>query len=284
MGYSRVPIDDTAFAEVAQHFDYDPDLPLHNRVIRTETHDGRELPYSTDKVEFGSIQGQRVIGYFAYPRTEDGPFPAVILLHGYNGFRGSQDSWSRSWLDTLARQGYCVLAIDQFGYGERLLPDDRAMLFFGNIGPRQKLDLVRQHIVDVRRSIDFLQDRPEVDDSRIVLMGASMGGYNACLAAGVDHRPCGAALVITGAWPPDIGTDDPHGRYGHTLNFAPRIRAACLLVYSLHDGRELGEELFAFLPEPKQASWVDSDDHVILFEDHRDDVLHWLGEHGATPG
>ena len=76
----------------------------------------------TDKVRFLSIHDQEVVGYFAFQRdTTDTRYPTVILLHGNNRYRGSQDTWTRSWLDILARAGYCVLAIDQYGYGDRFV-------------------------------------------------------------------------------------------------------------------------------------------------------------------
>ncbi|MFH1570246.1 MAG: alpha/beta fold hydrolase [Gemmatimonadota bacterium] len=273
---NRTPVDDDAFAAIAEHFAYDADLPLQARVLSTQTHDGRELPYLTDKVRFRSVCDQEVVGYFAYPREAAGQrVPAVVLLHGMNRYRGSQDTWTRTWLDLLAREGYCVLAIDQYGYGERLVPD-QAMIFFSDIRPREGLDMLRQQVVDVRRALDFVRSRPEVDPARVALMGESMGGYHACLAAGLESRIAGLVLVVTGAWPAGAATADPHWRCGHTLNFAPRITTPVLMVYSVHDGREAGQELFDHLPEPRDFVWHDIDDHVILVQDQRPDILPWL--------
>ena len=272
---NRTPVDDAIFAQIADWYAYDATLPLRSEIISTQTHDGRELPYLTDKVRFRSIHDQEVVGYFAYQRdTTDTRYPTVILLHGNNRYRGSQDTWTRSWLDILARSGYCVLAIDQYGYGDRFVTGKAHKM-----GPYERRDWARQHVVDVRRALDYVSSRTEVDTTRIGLMGESMGGSNACLTAGLEERLATVVLVITGAWPWGVPTDDPVRMGRHTLNFAPRIGAPTLMVYSKYDGVELGQELYDHLLEPKRIIWHDIDDHVILVEDQKLDILNWFKEH-----
>lgn len=277
---NRTPVDDTGFARIAAGYAYDRDLPLQVEVLSTQTHDGRELPYLTDKVRFRSIHEQVVVGYFAYPReAPDRGSPAVLLLHGFNRFRGIQDTWCRAWLDILAREGYCVLAIDQHGFGERLIPDRDLIFINPDLGPDERRATVRQKVVDARRAIDYLHSRVEVDTGRIGLMGQSMGGFVSCLTAGLEDRLAAVVLDIATAWPVDKATDDPLARLWHTLNFAPRISAPVLMVYSKHDGVEAGQELFDALPEPRHIIWHDADDHVILVEDERADAVEWFARH-----
>ena len=45
--------------------------------------------------------------------------PAVLLLHGANDFWGKNEDWSLEWMDILAREGWCVLVADFYGFGER---------------------------------------------------------------------------------------------------------------------------------------------------------------------
>lgn len=273
----RIPVGQEQFAAFATWYAYDADLPLRAEVLSTQTHDGRELPYLTDKVHFRSIHDQVVVGYFARPKSADSlRAPVVILLHGNNRYRGSQDTWTRTWLDLLTRAGYCALAIDQYGYGERFVPG-KAPDFFGEMGPHEVRDVLRQQVVDARRAIDYVRSRPEADTTRIVLMGESMGGLVTCLAAGIESRLAGVVMVVTGAW--GGATDDPFWGPLHPLNFAPRISAPSLMVYSKHDGVELGQELYDHLPEPRAIIWHDINDHVILVEDQKPGILAWLAEH-----
>ena len=274
---NRTPVDDEAFSLIADYFEYDRSLPLREEVISTQTHDGRALPYLTDKVHFRSIRDEAVIGYFAYQRdSSDTKYPTVILLHGNNRYRGSQDDWTPSWLDVLAREGYCVLAMDQYGYGDRFVTG-KAPSFVGNMGPYEKRDVTIQWVVDARRAIDYLHTRSEVDTNRVALMGSSLGGLVSCLAAGLESRLKSVVLVSTFSRPRDGATDDRFLRLSHMLNFAPRIKASVLMVSATQDGVENCKELFQVLPEPKKIMWHESE-HVILMDEYKADVSEWLSQ------
>ena len=237
------------------------------------------LDYLIDKVAFQSIHDEVVTGYFAYQKDEGSQsHPSVILLHGNNGFQGTNHIWGNRWLDTLARAGYCVLAIDSYGFGERLVPHKPEFSFF-TIGPYEFREMITQHVVDVRRTIDFLYTRSEVDTTRIAVMGESMGSWQATLVAGLENRLKTAVLVVGGAsqW----RTDDPFYGASHTLNFASRIRIPILMVNATKDEYKepgLAEELFAALSEPKKLVWHDSE-HVILVEDQQKSIMPWFKEH-----
>jgi dienelactone hydrolase len=274
---NRTPVGDEAFSLIADYFGYDRSLPLRAEVISTQTHDGRELPYLTDKVHFRSIRDEIVVGYFAYQRDSTAThYPTIILLHGNNRYRGSQDDWTTSWLDVLAREGYCVLAIDQYGYGDRFITG-KAPNFVGNMGPYEKRDVTIEWVVDARRAIDYLHTRSEVDTNRVALMGCSLGGLVSCLTAGLESRLKSVVLVSTGSWPKDGATDDHVLRLGHMLNFAPRIKASVLMESATQDGVENGKELFQLLPEPKKIMWHESE-HVILMDEYKADVIQWLSQ------
>ena len=279
-GINRNPVDDPAFFEIAAYYEYDRPLPLLAEVLSTQTHDGRQLPYFTDKLHFRSIHDETVNGYFTYPRdTTATRYPTIVLLHSNNRYRGSHDTWTTTWLDTLSRQGYCVLAIDQYGFGERFLPD-KAPDFYGDLGPYETRDVTIQHVVDARRAIDYLYTRSEVDTTRIALMGESMGSYNSCLVAGLEERLATTVLVVAGPWPSGA-TDDPLLGIGHMLNFASRISNPVLMVNAADDEyttRGEVEELHAVITAPKKLVWHSSE-HAILVRDQIPDILLWFDEH-----
>jgi dienelactone hydrolase len=209
----------------------------------------------------------------------------VVLLHGWNVFRGIHGSWTTPWLDMLARAGYCVLAIDQYGFGERFVSRDDAPgpPFLGGIKdlPEEVVCEARDHTVqqvkDARRCLDYLAGRDEVDANRVALMGQSLGAYNACLTAGLEDRLAAAVLIVLGCWPAG-STTDPVLQVGHTMNFAPRISCPVLMVSATDDvgaTREEAQAVFAAFPTAKQIVWHESE-HVILVEDQRPEINHWL--------
>ena len=60
----------------------------------------------------------RVFAYYAKPATGDGPFPAVLCVHGGGG--KAFQAWAEHW----AKRGYCALAMDLAGHGPKgRLPD-----------------------------------------------------------------------------------------------------------------------------------------------------------------
>jgi dienelactone hydrolase len=130
----------------------------------------------------------RVFAYYARPKG-DGPFPAMVLLHGGGGkaFR----EWATLWAD----RGYCALAMDLAGKGPdgKPLPDggpDQADgEKFRDFGPGEVKDMWTYHAVAAAiRGYSLLAGRPEVDKSRIGVTGISWGGYLTCIVAGVDAR------------------------------------------------------------------------------------------------
>ena len=259
---NRQPVSEEVFATIADHYGYDQSQPLDTSVIGVWPH---RLPYIIEKVEFSSIHNERVPAYFTHPKNSTATrYPAVLLLHGANDFWGKNGDWEREWMDILAREGWCVLVADFYGFGERKKAGQVAR---DNI----------QSVTDQRRGIDFLFSRPEVDTTKVALMGGSMGGYFGTLVAGLESRFTTVVLTVTGAWP-GVATDHAFARFSHTLNFAPRVSAPILMVNATGDGRELGEELYNAMPEPKQQIWYESE-HYLPPREYSEDILNWFHEH-----
>ncbi|MGL4554426.1 MAG: alpha/beta hydrolase family protein, partial [Gemmataceae bacterium] len=126
----------------------------------------------------------RVFAYYARP-AGDGPFPAVVLVHGGGG------KAFRPWAEHWARRGYCALAMDLAGHGPAgKLPDggpDQSDVT--KFGDRPDREMWSYHAVAaVIRGHTLLRSLPEVDPDRVALTGISWGGYLTCLVAGLDGR------------------------------------------------------------------------------------------------
>ena len=129
-----------------------------------------------------------------YPEERlSGPRPVVIVPYydvdtpaGLNfGGRNFQPLGVRSFAWLAAQQGYIAVAVRWFGesYGERY---DEAVA-----------NLARRHpgttglgkwVWDGSRLLDYLETIPEVDRSRIAMMGHSLGGKMTMYAAAMDSR------------------------------------------------------------------------------------------------
>ena len=136
----------------------------------------------------------RVFAYYGRP-VGDGPFPAVLLVHGGGG--KAFPAWSEHW----AKRGYVALAMDTAGCGPtgRLPdggPDQSDETKFHDFTTDTVRDMWTYHAVAaVLRGHGLLKARPEVDADRIAVTGISWGGYLTCIVAGLDSEHKAAVPV-----------------------------------------------------------------------------------------
>ena len=145
----------------------------------------REVKYSGEPL---AGKTTTVFAYYGKPATGNGPFPAVLLVHGGGGKAFS--AWAEHW----AKRGYCALAMDLGGNGPlgRLPdggPDQSDDTKFRDFNDATARDMWTYHAVaDVVLGHNLLRSLPEVDKNRIGVTGISWGGYLTCIVAGLDHR------------------------------------------------------------------------------------------------
>lgn len=143
------------------------------------------------RFSYASTNGQRVPALLFTPPGASAahPAPCLILLHGLGG---SKEMMSGMALDA-ARHGYASLAIDEYGQGER------GPLHTPQGEQAEALALtVRQTAVDVRRGIDYLATRPDINTKRVGLAGISLGAIIGTVASGVEPRIKAAVLISGG--------------------------------------------------------------------------------------
>ena len=116
-------------------------------------------------IEFANVSDQakpaRLLGYLARP-DGDGPFPAVVVLHGCNGFFGGYAEIA----DQLKSWGYVALLVDSFGPR--------------GLGARCGIGSPEQP-TDAYAALKYLSREPAVDAARIAVLGYSMGGESALI-------------------------------------------------------------------------------------------------------
>lgn len=141
-------------------------------------------------VTYKGAEGQSVPGIFM-TSAKPGPKPAVLLLHGLGGKKEDM----KPAAVVLASRGFSVLSIDAAGHGSRPMIDGK---------PVSQLDIEGMHhlagetVVDLRRAVDWLQTRPEVDKEKIGYLGVSMGGILGGVFVGEEPRIKAAVLWAAG--------------------------------------------------------------------------------------
>jgi predicted esterase len=116
----------------------------------------------------------------------------VIYMHGSGGNR-TQFLAPAGW---MASRGVIGLTLDS--------PEVRVTkpIAPGQPGLRRQRDLTVQAIVELRRAVDLLRSRRDVDPNRIAFVGWSYGARTGALLAGVEHRIGSFDLISGGAVPP----------------------------------------------------------------------------------
>lgn len=164
-------------------FDYDAKAPLDLQVASTEKKEG----YTLQELTYASPKGGRVPALLLIPDGQ-GPFPAVLVMHGAPGSLRAVQSEA----EALVKLGAVAVAISApFARGERL-ENPRDILRFDE---RDRADQI-QLIIDLRRAVDLLLSRPDVASDRIAYVGRSYGGAQGGLLAGVEKRIKAYALVV----------------------------------------------------------------------------------------
>jgi cephalosporin-C deacetylase-like acetyl esterase len=167
-------------------YDYDSSVPP---VVEQQTllEDDTMVEYS---LLLHSSNDELVPALLSVPKKNGGPFPVVILLHGYGGEK--EDMIEAA--EPLAQRGYAAVAIDAQYHGDRK-QEGRNMY---SADSDETIGAFVQTVVDVRRLIDHLETRDDLDGSRVGLVGGSMGALLGAIAAGVDGRIDVPVLVVGG--------------------------------------------------------------------------------------
>ena len=178
-----------ARADVMEFYKYDKTRPLHPQV--------RELSRNAEFVQYhvvyDSVNGEHVPALLNLPLNAKAPYPCVIAQHGYSGNKKDNLIFSLK----LARLGYAMFAIDAQYHGERKRQGKD--IFSLNI--IEDVKAIIQTVIDLRRALDYLETRPEIDSSRIGYVGISMGGVLGSIFSGVDERvKCPILIVGGGGW------------------------------------------------------------------------------------
>jgi dienelactone hydrolase len=183
--------------------------------------DFTRLKVSYKSLLSGAPYASDIRAWLFLPKGPVRPRPAIVCLHqtvpqGKNEPAGiaTPGYTNVPWLayaDYYARRGYVTLAPDTIGYGERTKGCYAEQSFeladaWPILQPRRAMTLLGLMLFDVTRAVDYLQARPDVDGSRIGVIGHSLGGILVNGVLGLEPRfrvgvaSCGYGIFRTDAF------------------------------------------------------------------------------------
>jgi dienelactone hydrolase len=192
----------SAASDPARWFDYDSSAPLALESGPVESIEG----VNVQEISYASPKGGRVSGYLVAP-PGTGPFAGIVFMHWGQGDR--TEFLSEAVL--FARAGAVSLMIDA-PYNR---PEGKPFAFVAQ--PEIERDSYVQLVIDLRRGVDLLVARPDVDRERIGYVGHSLGATWGGALAGLEKRV--AAYVLMGGLPSltDVLGDDRYARLLQSL-------------------------------------------------------------------
>lgn len=179
-------------------FDYDQQqaLDIHDKII--EEFDGGAL----HDITYTSPKGGPVAAYLIVP-TCKGPFAAVLFGHWGNGTRAEFIPEAKIYVRAGA-----VSLIPDYPW-DRPQPWHKTPDHFDK--PEVDREIEIQAVVDLRRGIDLLLARPDIDSKRLAYVGHSYGAQWGSILSAVDRRMKTSVLMAGVAEMADIllRSDDP---------------------------------------------------------------------------
>ena len=159
-----------------------------------------------EKVTYAVEPSERVPAFVLLPKSGPARHPAILCHHQHGGeFQAGKDGPaglgsdpSQHYAVELARRGYVTMVFDALCFNER--QDAAGRLKNGDYERYEAMYRIAEgksvqgkYVWDARRALDYLETRPEVDATRLGMIGHSLGGQETLFTAAIDTRIRAAA-------------------------------------------------------------------------------------------
>ena len=268
------PCSDEEYRFILRQLEYDR-LPLDWRIERVD----RSAPSWHDMtITFNAAYGrERMIAHLFLPKGVAPPYQVVVY-----------------WPNSEALEKRPFTGLEQRDFTEMILLSGRALMFpiyqgtyersYGQYldwfkEPYATADWIIHVCQDMRRSIDYLETRDDIDKEEIAYYGVSVGGVWGPMALAVEDR-FKTGILVSGGLPNDARVSattpaiDP-------LHHAPRVKVPVLMINGKEDPIAVSQRpMYDFLgtPEEHKHHQVYPDGSLLSSngDDFRKRVVGWL--------
>jgi eukaryotic-like serine/threonine-protein kinase len=234
--------------------------------------------WTKEKVTIDAGYGnQRLTMYLFLPKNVHAPYQTVLFFPSArvsNAGLHSEQLGDMQFVSYAIKSGRALAYPIYQGTYERVVP---VQAHPGEIGARER---VIQQSKEVRRTMDYLETRPDIDKTRIAYLGVSAGTAYGVIYAALEPRLKTIVFLDGGFFlnPPPAGMDQ--------VDFAPRIKKPVLMLNGRYD--------FTFSPDRSQVPLFrmlgtpDADKRRLAFDTPHDislapelpkEVLDWLDKY-----
>jgi dienelactone hydrolase/predicted Ser/Thr protein kinase len=275
--YKMKPVSDSVFQVYKEQFLYDK-TDLNARV---EWRNDSSKDWIQEKITFNAAyENERVIAYLFLPRKSIPPYQTVIYHPGAGTWeqKSSKDLDKYEEFDLhlsfIVKRGRAVLFPIYKGTFERgpFVPSA--------VSPRQFLDLAVKNFKDFKRSIDYLETRPDIDSKKLAYVGFSLGGWWGAVIPAIEDR-LKASILYVGAL--DLGVLGLNLRPEISqINYVTRVKIPTLMLNGKYDMiypyETKAKPMFDLLGTPKdqKVQKLYETDHYIPRNKLIKETLAWL--------
>ena len=217
------PVPDEVFNIYLRLFDYDKQ-PLN---VQNEIIDNSNKFWTLEKVSITAAYGsERLIVYLYIPRNVNPPYQSVVFFPGSGAIHSdSIESWRTRNFDFIIKNGRAIIFPIYKGTYERR--DDL------NTDSQNESIFYRDHVIywvkDLRRSVDYISSRDDLDSDKIGYFGVSWGAMLGGIIPAVEERIKVSILNVAGL---SFGKTFPEA---DPFNFLPRIKTPVLMLNGKYD-------------------------------------------------
>lgn len=265
------PSSDADFKSWVSHYQYDrkPDVAKIVETVETDS-------WTREKITFPSDGGETATAWLYLPKNASRPLQVIHYVPPGDVVRGllGLDASVEMFAAPFIKSGRAVVAISLKGYTDRPFVQGVAIPDTTTVEFRKQMV---NWITDLRRGIDYLESRPDIDRSRIAFLGISNGANLGLILTAVENRY--KSLVFESA-----GLEaEFRSRIAETspINFASQIKTQKLVINGRFDEtfpfNTDAKPLFELLREPKKIVIYDGG-HIPSPEFFVPTVNSWLDE------
>ena len=269
---AETPVSDEVFEAYRNLFDYSP-TPFETKVEETKAY-----PYWTRyRLSFASArQGERVPLYLFVPHNGQAPHQTVLLWPGAEAFALESIEGQNVYLDFVLKSGRAVaMPIFRDTFDRRNTP--------GEVAPMSSRDSLIERVNDVRRALDYLSTRPDIDSNAFAFFGFSWGASSSPFILSQEPRVKVAVLNVGGFHPQKRSPEL------ETINYITHVKTPVLMLNGEFDSvcplEESVRPFFALLgtPATDKKLVVKPGGHYVTREFLVRETLDWLDQYLGRP-
>jgi eukaryotic-like serine/threonine-protein kinase len=256
------PVSDAVFKIYESLYSYDR-TPLDTKI---ESQDDSSPDWRRERITFNAAYGnERIIAYLYLPKSVPPPYQTIVYFphSGSQLFHTLEDS--QLWdVDFIIKSGRALMFPEYKNTYERLVsaPDS---------GTSAERDDTVAQVKDLRRSVDYLETRGDIDHDRLAYYAISFGAVLGPINLAVENRFKTAVLAAGGC---DKDKELPEA---DPFNYAPHVKIPVLMINGRYDLmiplETCQNPLFRALGTPAQDK-----QHVLFDSGHTPPLIPWMKE------